>query len=377
MIAQREKLQFSTTPSPSKHWILRGSAVPQGEPTTIPLSASPFRIGRAAENDLVVSSTVVSSRHAEVIESAGILVVRDLGSTNGTYVNGKRITNDTLISEGDLLEVGDTFFRVLPAPPGPVREKTDPMLCKTRCFNDTDEVRGPRSLQMLLSDGNLLPCFQAIHCLSTGLIRGYEYLVRSSYPAIETAGKLFEQARLAGREIELSMLCRYKALEFSRYIDRSIPVFLNTHPAEPLLDTVVPQMRELRKQYPDQRIVLEIHEAAITEPTLVRQLRKSLAEFDVRLAFDDFGRGQARIRELICAPSDYIKFDAALIRDLQQVSEDQFRFFRSIIQGIKSEGAVTIAEGVETEAMARVCSDIGFDYVQGFLFSRPTLLTLE
>lgn len=166
-------------------------------------------------------------------------------------------------------------------------------------------------------------------------------------------------------------------MNFGEALELDVPVFLNTHPAEALLDTVVPQMRRLREQYPNRRIVLEIHEAAITEPALIRELRAMLAEIDVRLAFDDFGRGQARIRELICAPSDYIKFDAALIQDLQGISREQFRFFRSIIAGIRAEGAVTVAEGVENDEMAEVCREVGFDLVQGYLFSRPTLLTVK
>ncbi len=343
----------------------------------ITVSSCPFRIGRSPQNDLVLPSNVVSSRHAEILESAGLLFIRDMGSTNGTYVNGKRITNDTLLSEGDLIEFGDAFFRVVASMAEPREERTEPLIGKTLFFHDSDSHRGPRSLQLLFRDENLLPCFQGIHCLSTGLTRGYEYLARSSYPGIETAGLLFEQARRASREVELSQLCRKKAMEFSVRLDSAIPVFLNTHPSEPMLETVVPQMRAIREQFPERKIVLEIHEAAITEPALVRRLRQQLNEFDVRLAFDDFGRGQARIRELICAPSDYIKFDSALIRDLQHVSPDQFRFFRSIIQGIKSEGAITVAEGVETEVMSQVCRDIGFDLVQGFLFSRPTLLSLE
>ena len=342
----------------------------------ITVNACPFRIGRAPQNDLVLPSHVVSSRHAEILESAGLLFIRDVGSTNGSFVNGKRITNDTLLAEGDLIEFGDAFFRIV-ASFGEVREeRTSPLIGKTAFFHDSDNNRGPRSLQLLLRDENLLPCFQGIHCLKTGLTRGYEYLARANYPGIESAGLLFEQARRASREVELSMLCRKKAMEFSVRLDPAMPVFLNTHPVEPMIETVVPQMREIREQYPQRKIVLEIHEAAITEPVLVRELRRQLNDFDVRLAFDDFGRGQARIRELICAPSDYIKFDSALIRDLQHVSPEQFRFFRSIIQGIKGEGAITVAEGVETEVMAEVCRDIGFDLVQGFLFSRPTLLNL-
>jgi EAL domain-containing protein (putative c-di-GMP-specific phosphodiesterase class I) len=163
-------------------------------------------------------------------------------------------------------------------------------------------------------------------------------------------------------------------MHFSSLVGPVGPIFVNTHPAEPLLSLVVPQMRQLREQHPDVDMVLEIHEAAITEPTLIREVRERLAECGVRLAFDDFGRGQARIRELICAQSDYIKFDSALIADLQHVQPEQFNFFRSIIQGIRQAGAITVAEGVETEDMARICREVGFDLVQGYLFSRPQII---
>lgn len=354
-------------------WTLTGAVTP-GESSQVILIRGPrFRIGRRRDFELCVNSTVVSGAHAEILESAGALFLRDTGSTNGTFLNGKRITHDTLMSDGDVIEIGDVFFRVQCHQKKQV-PRTEPMLTKTNFVDDAHDLQAQRSLVQLFQAEQLSPCFQAIHCLESGFVRGYEFLARSPLAGIETAGKLFEQARKAGREIELSLLCRRRGMAFSSVIEPNLPVFLNTHPAEPLLQLVLPQLQELREQYPDRGMVLEIHEAAITEPGLIRQLRKELADIRVRLAFDDFGRGQARIRELICATSDYIKFDSALISDLQHVSQEQFRFFASIIQGIRKEGAITVAEGVETEEMATVCREIGFDLVQGFLFSRPTLL---
>lgn len=367
-----------TVPGPQRSlWVLRGAPLPNQEAHSFPLSAFPFTLGRSKTSDIIINSAVVSSRHCEFLENGGLLFLRDNGSTNGTFVNGKRVTHDTLIAEGDLIEIGETFFRILTARIDSPQQKTEPLVGNTACFELNNDGRGPLSLQMLLRDGNLLPCFQAIHCLKTGSTRGYEFLARSTYPGIESAGRLFDQARRSGQEVELSLLCREQALHFGEALELDVPIFLNTHPAEALLDVVVTQMRRLRERYPKRRIVLEIHEAAITEPALIRELRAMLAEVDVRLAFDDFGRGQARIRELICAPSDYIKFDSALIQDLQGISREQFRFFRSIIAGIRAEGAITVAEGVETEEMAEVCREVGFDLVQGYLFSRPTLLTVQ
>ncbi|MCA9037596.1 MAG: EAL domain-containing protein [Planctomycetaceae bacterium] len=356
-------------------WSISGALTSGETPQTFYLRQPSYRIGRRREMDLAVSSAVVSGAHCELMLSAGSLYIRDLGSTNGTFVNGHRIGHDTLLLPGDFIEIGDVCFEVMRSDQNNGGARTDPVVSKTCFVDNAHDLVARRSLTQLLNHGGVLPCFQAIHCLKTGFVRGYEFLARSDFPGVETAGELFEQARKAGREVELSLLCRRDAMRFASMLEPGIPVFLNTHPLEPLLDVVVPQLTELRKEYPDRAIVLEIHEAAITEPGLIRKVRSQLAEQGIRLAFDDFGRGQARIRELICATSDFIKFDSALIRDLQDVSDDQFRFFASIVHGIQRDGAIVVAEGVETEDMARVCRDVGFDLVQGYLYSRPTILS--
>jgi EAL domain-containing protein (putative c-di-GMP-specific phosphodiesterase class I) len=186
---------------------------------------------------------------------------------------------------------------------------------------------------------------------------------------------MFAAAEAAGREVELSMLCREQAVVHSVCLPARLPLFMNTHPAEDLMVEVVPQMQRLREQWPGRPMVLEIHEGAIMEPGLVRNVRAALREVDVQLAFDDFGAGQARFRELICVPSDYIKFDSALIHDLVDLSKEQFGFFKSIINGVKGEGLLTVAEGIENERMIEVCREVGFDLVQRFALSRPTIMT--
>lgn len=354
-------------------WSLLGTASPGAAPQSIVVRDAVFRIGRRQEMDLTIDSPVVSGAHAELFQIADNLYVRDSGSTNGTFVNGKRITTETLLFDGAVLEIANISFRVLSHRREPATPAAS-IFMKTCFANDALDTLGRRSLAQLLGGGTAAPCFQSIHCLYSGAVRGHEFLARSTYPGIETAGQLFEQARKAGREVELSMFCRTQAMKHSHFIAPDLPIFMNTHPLEPLLDGVVPQMLQLRQQYPNRAIVLEIHEGANTEPGVVRELRQRLAEAGIKLAFDDFGNGQARIRELISASADYIKFDPSLIRELLEVSAEQRRFFASIIRGIQSEGVVTVAEGVETEDMATLCRDMGFDLVQGYLFSRPTIL---
>jgi pSer/pThr/pTyr-binding forkhead associated (FHA) protein len=70
---------------------------------TFPL---PLTIGREADNHLILLTTSVSRHHAEVVQDEEKVVITDLGSANGSYLNGSRIEKAT-IKDGDELIVGD------------------------------------------------------------------------------------------------------------------------------------------------------------------------------------------------------------------------------------------------------------------------------
>jgi pSer/pThr/pTyr-binding forkhead associated (FHA) protein len=78
-----------------------------GEARRVTIEAVPFRIGRSEAADLRVDAVEVSREHAEIIERNGAWLVRDLGSTNGTQVNGKPI-KEALLADGDNLRIAET-----------------------------------------------------------------------------------------------------------------------------------------------------------------------------------------------------------------------------------------------------------------------------
>lgn len=71
----------------------------------------PTTIGRGREATLTLPHPLVSRMHCEIFERDGILVVRDLSSLNGTFVNNQKIVGEEVLEPGQLLTLGNVTFR--------------------------------------------------------------------------------------------------------------------------------------------------------------------------------------------------------------------------------------------------------------------------
>lgn len=109
--------------APALQWVLRGT-LPSGEHLAFRLlPGSPRTMGRAVRSDFIVDAPLVSRCHCRLAATAdGQLHVEDLESTNGTFVNGRRVEHAVLVP-GDLLRLGRAELVVERAVPLP--EATD------------------------------------------------------------------------------------------------------------------------------------------------------------------------------------------------------------------------------------------------------------
>ena len=82
---------------------LSGRRFPLGKPQVV---------GRSDDADVVVDDGYASEFHFRIGIHDGDVVVHDLGSTNGTYVNGRRVTAPTPVGKGDSVQIGKTIFEV-------------------------------------------------------------------------------------------------------------------------------------------------------------------------------------------------------------------------------------------------------------------------
>jgi diguanylate cyclase (GGDEF)-like protein len=128
-------------------------------------------------------------------------------------------------------------------------------------------------------------------------------------------------------------------------------------------------------------LIVEVTETALFEDmaTAARELTQ-LRATGVRIALDDFGTGYMSLSHLRALPVDILKIDRSFVASMASDTEDSL--IRLIVDTGHLLGAVVTAEGVETEMQAQQLTEMGNDFLQGYLFSRPvdaatTTRTLE
>lgn len=357
-----------------RYWILEGFLEKNRSMSRISINKFPFQIGRQGGLSLTLPSAKASRIHAEILEEQGVLYLKDLDSTNGSYINTDRISGQKELNHGDIVHFADCEFRVMSI-------ESDEALTsngseQTVMFQmDTLPTEIPSGVQYLLEllDKKMVQsCFQAIVVGDNADLYGFEVLGRGRHPQLpESPYELFAIAESIGEAVRLSEILREKGLDTASAFSPQ-RYFLNIHPEELKdYDRLLSSFEKLRKNYPSIPLVFEVHEQAVTNLQHMRQVKQDLAELKIELAYDDFGAGQARILELVEVPPDYLKFDMAWIRDIDTAQQARIDLITFLVEVAKKMGSKTLAECVETAAEIASCKKIGFELYQGNYFARP------
>ncbi len=355
----------SQTDATGYGWFFSGPLDDSGSVGHVDLHVVPFRVGRRPDADISLRVTSVSKDHAELFTQGDVLYVRDLNSTNGTYVNGRRVEGISGLSEGDIVQFATVVFRV------GRQEEAEPD-SGTMLENACDQALALVQFDRLIQDRAVVPYYQPIVRLDDDLtLTGYEVLGRSRMFGLQTAGEMFATACQLNQESELSRTVRLESVEIAQGLPSSLNLFLNTHPIELHEVILFDSLRDVRRLAPSRPMTLEIHEAAITDPTTIRLLRETLTELDMQLAFDDFGAGQARLVELSEVRPDFLKFDMKLIQGIAFAPASRQQVVALLARMVNELGIVPLAEGVETEEDHLTLRQMGFGLGQGYFYGRP------
>ncbi|MBS1793878.1 MAG: bifunctional diguanylate cyclase/phosphodiesterase [Acidobacteria bacterium] len=122
---------------------------------------------------------------------------------------------------------------------------------------------------------------------------------------------------------------------------------------------------------PPSALKLEITESAAMENAVQTiQILTSLKELGVQLSIDDFGTGYSSLSYLHRLPFDTLKIDRSFVNSVGENGEDS-EILQTIISLAKNLRMGVIAEGIETESQLGILKNLGCDYGQGYLMSRP------
>ncbi len=125
------------------------------------------------------------------------------------------------------------------------------------------------------------------------------------------------------------------------------------------------------RHIPHEYCYIEITESAYStgEDTIIK-LCASLKEKGFLVEIDDFGTGYSTLNSLLDIPFDVLKIDMSFIRKLDQNPKNA-TIIQMIINICKEIGAVSVAEGVETQRQYEFLKEAGCDVIQGYYFSKP------
>lgn len=358
------ELQTTRTAS---NWFIRCGSPETGIAQAIRVPIGRFQVGRRTDLNLCLAHPSVSKLHAEFIAADAALFVRDLGSRNGTFVNGQRICEDTPIAERDVVQFAEVEFVVGRNAVG--RSSVD-RATQTMIDTHSDWHETLTLFHRLMSERSVIPYFQPIVRMTDGRHVGYELLARSAITGLMMPHQMFGAAERIGLAASLSVLCRENGVEIARKLANPGLLFVNTHPSERPHAGLLESLAHLRTLAPNLGLVVELHEGAVTSPREITAFRKELSELGIQLAYDDFGAGQARLLELAEAAPDFLKFDLSLIRNIHMAPQRQ-QMVAGFVRIVRDLGIQPLAEGIETAGEAEVCREIGFSMAQGYFYGKP------
>ncbi len=244
--------------------------------------------------------------------------------------------------------------------------------------SDRLELRG--DLARAIGTEQLVVCYQPIVGLSDGVIVGAEALVRWDHPERgRLSPALFvpiaEDAGLVGRlgdqvrATACADLAAWRA-EIPGAADLSISVNLSVSEmrSEQIVTSVLRDLR--RSGLPPDRLVLEVTESNLLDDTdAVRTSMAALRSNGVRLGIDDFGTGYSSLGYIHRFDFDILKIDRSFVVGLGFPTNQ--RIVSAVLDLAADLGADVIAEGIESASQEQKLIDLGCQFGQGYLYSRP------
>lgn len=362
----RITLSKTTTSKPSLEFYSDG-----GEARRVTIENSPFRIGRAETADLRIESAEVSREHVEIIERNGNWLLHDLGSTNGTHVNGKS-TKEALLADGDILKVATTELTFIASPASQFqRMVTQPIHVKKTPLG-TSALPPEIAMTRMMTEATL---WQAIGTQLFAATSQRDGGVEALFAPI-AAGNL-QQAQ---SELPHVIGERYRELERKRAVELASERSDTNRLFFAVGGTELESPRRLFSSLRQLQGLLptgwEIG-ITISLPTDVNILRitevyREARESQLLVAFDEFQGNGGQVMHLESLMPDYLLLAANMTKDLLSTRQP-LRRLESLREACEELVITPVLTQVEGSQAIALCQEIGFDLVLDSVSNPPAM----
>jgi EAL domain-containing protein (putative c-di-GMP-specific phosphodiesterase class I) len=247
-----------------------------------------------------------------------------------------------------------------------------------RAQYDPRRIQLAHDLKRAIKRGELELAFQPIVDSGTRELHSVEALVRWTDPRRGPISPAVFIPAVEGTPAIWDLTAHIFELAFAQCAawcreGHAIPIAVNVSGAVLLDRRLVPELHALSKKYevPPKMLEIEITEGALVQdPREATRVLQQIARLGLSvIAIDDFGTGYSSLARLHELPLDTLKIDQSFV--MRMARDGDPAVVRSVIELAHALNMDVIAEGVETEAIARHLHELGTEHLQGYFISKP------
>lgn len=241
-----------------------------------------------------------------------------------------------------------------------------------------------RDMSFALTSSQFVLYYQPIYRLKDHAVAGFEALIRWNHPKLG----LVPPMDFLGLAEETGLIKQIGLWVLEQACKDWSQLRTLTTTEKPFVSVNVSAAQLTDGQFADQairsqkhwgihpaQIKLELTESAlILSPVMAQEQLKRLTDFGNSIALDDYGTGFSGLEHLQNYRFHTLKLDQRFIREMLN-SSLSFQLVMSSLDMTKSLQIDVVAEGIETEELARILRDLGCEYGQGYLFGKPMALS--
>jgi hypothetical protein len=329
----------------------------------VTIEHSPFKIGRCETSDLQIDSVQVSREHAQIYQRGHIWSIRDLGSTNGTEVNGKAI-QESVLSDGDILAIAETEMTFVASPESPFQRMVTQPIQSRKSTRLPALLPSEITLMRELTEAVLwqaMPLQLAtVVTLGSGEAEAHFAQMSEStgFDDLERPGNATQP--MGRRFLELS---RLRAIEMVQAESSANRLFVTASLVEfesPGL--LFSNLEQLRDQIaPDCELGVAIILPKTLDPIALLEVSRKAHEAEILLGLVNFQGSIAQVVDLgVCAP-DYLILCDTMLKGLKAYSQPLSRL-ELVLTACQELGIKAVLPHCTCQSTIAQCRRLGYEF---------------